>query len=282
MDNNSRTVYGNYLQTCLLLGITPQFPQHTTLNQRLNISASTLPGQSDRISLSTYSIGIGGHRSVIGANGITKTENINHAPTDSGLYYQIPFVLRQLNNDLSAAQRSLYALRRVENHNSTPYIAYYARRIDKTNLVPQMEYKTIVNGTESTFPFVPTAANLNPTPPIINNNGVNTTSGDYITAAARMSLIFTPQDIEELLNVSNVMFNDEGYAIISEISLNCGVDRAVTVDNGAQGTFNFLESIGTTIISHIPSLLAAKASNNGSSISLDVGATEPMWLTNQN
>lgn len=277
MENATRTIYGSYIQTCLFFGLQPEFKASSTLNEKLGINATTLPSQNDKVSLAYYVIGNGGHQLAVGANGVPKPEPVQHRATDAALYSQLPFVLREVNNDLSPAERVKYALRKEEVHNSVRYIAYYARRIDKTNLIPTMEYKVVNSGQETVTPFTPNSSNLSPIPPTMVNSGVNTVDGDYTTASARVSLVLTADDMTELLNVGNIIYNDSGFAIISEIGLCTGVDKviAVTAENG--GTFNFNDAIGVQIASHIPTMIPANFSNNGTSISLDVGATEPLW-----
>lgn len=280
MENATRTIYGSLIQTALLLGTTPEYKLNTTLNEKLGIIATTLPNTTDRPALSYYVIGNGGHQLVVGANGIPKPEPIQHRATDAALYNQLPFVLRELNNDLSSIERTKYCLRRQEIHNTIPYIAYYGRRIDKTNSVPTMEYKVIVNGVETTSPFVPNTSNLNPTPPTINNVGVNTVDGDYTVASARINVALTASDVIELLNVSNIIYNDSGYAIISEIGLCTGVDKIITVNAPGGGTFTFSEAIGVQIISHISAMIPAQYSNDGINITLNCGSVEPLFSFN--
>jgi len=281
VDNSTRTIYGSYIQTCLMLNLTPEYKQNTTINEKLSILSSTLPTATDKPALSYYIIGNGGHTFAVGAGGIPKPEPVLHRGTDAALYSQLPFVLRELNNDLTQVQRTKYALRRQETHNGTSYIAYYGRRIDKTNLSVSTEYKTISGGQETTTPFVPTSSNLNPTPPVINNNGTNTVDGDYTTVAARLSLSLTADDVAEFQNVASIIYNDSGYAIISEIGLCTGVDKITTVTTASGGSFNFNDAIGVQIASFVSTLIPASAANNGTSVSLDVGATEPLWTLTQ-
>jgi hypothetical protein len=87
----------------------------------------------------------------------------------------------------------------------------------------------------------------------------------------------TADDMTEFLNVADVLFDDDGYAIISEIGLCTGVDKIVTVNAFGGGTFQYNEAIGVQIISHIPAMIPAKYSNEGTDISLDIGSTEPLW-----
>lgn len=275
MENIVRTVYLQYLQTCLLTGRTPTFPQYTTLNEKLAINAGVLPGSTDLTNLKAYAIGNKGHQNVVGAEGIPKMEPVPHRATDSALYGQIPFVLRPITNDISQVARQNYCLRREEVWDSVRYAAYYGRRIDFTNTVPQMQLKTVnSDGSETTTPFVPSSSNLNPTPPSITSTGVNTVDGSYVAAVAALSLIITEDDATELLNVAKVIYNDQDLAILSEILLLTGTDKVVSVTSSA-GNFTMNELIVAQAAAFVPAMVPVVFNNTGTTIALNIGATEP-------
>lgn len=277
MESATRTVYSSYIQTCLLLGLPPIYPANTTLNEKFGILHDVLPASTDRPRLGYYGIGNRGHQLVVGTEGIPKPEPVQHRGTDAALYNQLPFVLRPIANDLTSVERARYALRREEIHNGEIYAAYYLRRLDLTNVTPIMESKVINEGQQVTTPFIANSSNLSPTPPNITSTGVNVTSGEYVSASAKLALSLSQDEISELYNVAKVLYNDENYAIISEICLCTGVDKVIQVTGSQGGTFNFNEAIGVQIATHIPSMLVLKSSNEGVSITLSVGATEPLF-----
>lgn len=277
METLVRTVYGAILQTTQLVGKPFVLKEYTTLNEKFGIQAGILPTSTEIPRCQYMAIGLGGHRAATGADGIMIPEPIQHRPTDAGLYKHLPFVLRELTNDLSPTDRAKYALRRIEEHNGNNYAAYYLRRLDLTNVTPEMLYKTVNDGVVTTTPFVPTSANLNPTPPDLSSTGVNVTTGDYVTATAKLSLIFTTKEINELLNAANVMFGDERLAIISEIALVSGVDKTIQVSGSGQATFNFNEVIAAQIVSILNTMYMAKYADSGIDLTIDIGSSEPMW-----
>jgi hypothetical protein len=277
MENIVRTVYGSALQTALLLGRPTVILPNTTLNEKLNIQATTAIGLTDRPKMQYITIGNGGHRTISGPNGITKPEPVQHRSTDAALYNHLPFVLRKLNNDLSAVEKAKYGLRRVEVHDGESYYAYYLKRQDLNETVIGLLYNTVVDGVTTSREFLPTASNLNPTPPDLTQPGVNVTTGDYVTAVAKAPFVMTENEAEEFLNVATVIYGDPGYAIISEMATCSGVDKLVSVEGG--GSFN--EVIGCQIVSFINTFFALSFSNGGISVELEVGATEPLFvLTN--
>lgn len=279
MDNIVRSVYGAHLQTCLLLGAKLLLPASSTLNEKLGIQPDTLIPQDIYPHMRYAVIGNGGHKMIMGSNQISKPEPVQHRATDASLFNQLPFVLREINNDLSIGERAGYGLRRLEDHDGVPYIAYYLKRLDYQNVAAQLDYKTVNNGVTVTTPFVPNNSNLNPVPPDLTSSGVNVTTGDYISATAKVPFKLTESEVVEILNVSKILYGDDGYAIISEIGLCSGVDKVVSVASGTSGSnINFNEVIGTQIVSFINGFFSMKFSNSGIDVLFDCGNTEALGV----
>lgn len=278
MDNNvTRTVYGAAVQTALLLGLPQTFPQYTTLNEHLSIQKDTLPAISDRPSLGYYVWGNRGHTVINGADGIGLNEVVQHRATDAGLFGQLPFVLRETNQDLTAVERAKYVLRRQEEREGVLYYAYYGRRLDKTNLSVGMYYTEVQDGVSTVTNFVPTQANLTPSPQQVSNTATNLINADYVSARARMQLAMTEQDVAEMLNVAKVIFDDERYAIVSELGMCTGVDKMINAPAYGGGSFQFAEVIGCQIAAHVAVYNPLLQTNTGVSIEMDVGVNEPLY-----
>lgn len=277
MEQVTRTVYGAAVQSSLFLGTNCQYPEYSTLNKALNIRATQPPSADKRPNLSFYVWGNRGHKITVGASGIPLNEIVQHRATDAGLYGMLPFVLREVNNDLTAAERAKYCLRRQEEHNGAAYYAYYGRRLNKANLVPAMYYTQVENGASNTTNFIPTASNLTPTPPSVSSSGTNQITADYVSARSRLSIVIAESEVAEMLNVAKVLFDDERYAIISEIALVTSVDLAVTANGFGGATFNFLETIGAQIAAHVATYQALVYTNTGTTIEMDVGVNEPLF-----
>ena len=278
MDNNvTRTIYGAAVQTSLLLGLPFSFPQYTTLNESLTIQKNVLPSVGDKPNLGYYVWGNRGHTSIMGVGGIPLNEVVQHRATDAGLFGQLPFVLRELNNDLTATERAKYVLRRQEERNGVQYWAYYGRRLDKTNLTAGNYLTQVQNGVGTITAFTPTQANLTPDPQQASNTATNIINADYVSSRARLLLALTEADVAEMLNVAKVIFNDERYAIISEIGMCTGVDKNVNVAAYGGGTFQFAEAIGVQIAAHVATYNALIMTNTGVEIEMDVGVNEPLY-----
>lgn len=278
MDNNvTRTIYGARTQTSLLLGLPFEFPAFSTLNQLLSIQKDTLPAASDMPSLSYYVWGNRGHGVIVGTDGIPLNEVVQHRATDAGLFGQLPFVLREVNQDLTAADRAKYVLRRQEERNGVAYFAYYGRRLDKSNMSVGMYYTQVQDGVENVSNFVPQQANLTPVPQQLSNSGTNLINADYVSARARMTLAMTDTDVAEMLNVAKVIYDDERYAIVSELGLCTGVDKMINAPGYGGGSFNFSEVIGCQIAAHVAAYNPLLQTNTGVTINMDVGVNEPLY-----
>lgn len=272
-----RTVLGAALQSATYQKLPMEILEHTTLNERWNILPDTLPDKNEYSAARYLAVGIGGQILSVGANGRSRIDPSQHKPTDTGLWDQVPFVMRELSNDLSVTERARYALRRIEEHNGVQYICYYLRRLDMTGVSTQLIFKTVVDGVENTTPWVPTSDNLNPKPQKLTVNGVNTTNGDYISATTPNKFILDENEITELLNVGNILLGGPEYMILTEAALVAGVDRTVPVTGGGNETFSFAEVIAAQCVNFIAVTYPLIMVNKNIEIDFDIGATEPLY-----
>lgn len=278
MENFTRTAYGSNLQASQLLGIPVKILPNTTLNEKFNIQSGIAISTTDVPKMRYAAIGNGGHRLTVGASGIPLPEPLQHSPTDAALFNHIPFVLRELTNDLSAQDRLKYALRRIETHDTTTYVAYYLKRLDYTDVVTALNYKSVTNGVTTTTPFLPTSTNLSPTPAATSPVGANLTTGDYVTSSAKIPFSLSEADVTELINVAVIIYGLAAYAIISEVALVSGVDKLITASSSNNGSFSFNEVIGAQVVSFMEGFYALNFTNTGLDLVLEVGATESLYV----
>lgn len=274
MQEFVRTIYGAELQTAQLLGKPVVIRANTTLNQKHDIQAATTVADTDKVAMKYAAIGNGGTRVVQGVNGIARLKAVQHEPRHAALYNQLPFVLRLPNDDLDAGQRSKYRLRKYESHDGTTYVAYYLKVLDLEQTSPQLELRTVSNGTTTSVPYSPTLSDLNPTPPVVDDS-VLTSTGNFIAATAKVPFTLTAWEIEEFLNVCNIVYGDDGYAMISEIGICSGVDRAVTGDFNGTST-GYTEAIGVQICTFVNTSIPVKFINTNFTLMLDTGSLEPL------
>lgn len=275
MKKITRTIYGTLLETAQLMGLPYQQVTNTTLNEKFNIFPEMRPDNNAVPRARYFCIGMGGHRAMTGAEGKTFISPIQHRPEDAALFDHLPFLLREPDQDLSMIERAAYGLRKQITVRGTEYIAYYLKRLDLTETAPSMKINTTTDGTVATTPFVPTSANLNPIAPEIENTGVITATGQYLSASAMVKLDFSAADVAELVNVAQILYDNELYAIISEIGIVAGEDKTVTVST-PNGNMNYKEVVSAIIVAHISTNYAVGFLNRGFDFTLEMGATEPL------
>ena len=275
MDQIVQTVYGSYLQTCQYLKLPFEHSAYTTLNEKFQSYTNITLLTTDMPHLQYVAIGNKGHQYTTGGDGVPLINILPHRPTDAALYGHLPFVLRPISGDLTPSERMNYRMRVIETYGGVQYAAYYLKRLDLTTTVSQMEHRDINDGVVTTTPFVPSVANLNPTPPSLPSNGVLVSTGDAVAVTAKVPFIMSAWEINELLTACIIKYGDDRYAIITEIGLVSGVDKIV------EGNFNgtiasYTEAISAQICAHISAAYAAKYSNTGINVMLDVGAVNPL------
>jgi hypothetical protein len=276
MQQTTRTAWGSYLQTCLLLDLAFSMMTDTTLNEKFNVQAGVAPSAGVTPTQRYYCIGNGGSQVTVGADGVTIPSPLQHQATDAALFNHLPFIMRPVASDLTASQMAQYALRVVQTYNGTSYACYYLRRIDFTNVAAQIQMNTVANGVTTTTPYAANTGNLNPVAAAMANGSVNTVSGDFLTAAAILGLTFSETDAAEVVNCANIIYGNPNYAIISEVGLVSGVDSVVSVP-ASGGSFNMTECIAAQINTFIDTFLPMNYLNNGTTLNLNVGSTEPLY-----
>jgi hypothetical protein len=274
------TQLSNYLQVSSFLDTPFQQFEDTTLNQKFDIQAGALLPPGSRPALKFYTIGIGGHGYTMGPNSIPLSQVIDHSSGDAGLYRHLPFVLRPINDDLTAGERSRYCLRKIIEVDGTNYVAYYGKRLNMTGVIPKMTKRTIVDDQTVIEEYVYTEANLSPTPPEIPNTGAVTTSNEYLATSAVIPMPFTEADVAELYNVAEILFGDRRMAVISEFGFCTAVDADVSINTPA-GAVTFKETICAQIATIISGHYEMIYNSKGFDFNLEVGAVQPLLATNQ-
>lgn len=279
MRNVTRTVYGAAMQTAMYIGKPYQVQASSTLNEKFGIQVNALPGNTDRHAVRYFCIGNGGHRAITGAEGLSYTTPNHHEATDATCFNHLPFVLREVTDDLSVEQRSKYALRREEQHNGRAYFAYYGKRLLLDSVEVNLQKTTVDGNNQTSEPFVPTSSNLNPEPMSGTDQETNVieASGEYVSGSAVVTIDFSAGDAEELRNVALILYGDEKYAVISEMALVGGVDRVVTGPGPGNNTINYNEVIACQVTTFIASYYQLDMQNNGFTFTADVGVTEPLY-----
>lgn len=273
--NVVRTGIAGQVQTGQYVGKPVPLLANSTLNQKLGIN----PDQdisTDAVQVVKYvAIGNGGHDFEVGSNGRKKWKAVHHTSRHTAMYNQLPFVLRTLGNDLTAAQRQRYRLRRLEEHNGVQYAAYYLRVLDLSNAEVAMELRHVENGVTTATPYVPSLEDLNPVPPVLSAGQAVTASGDYVASSCKVTFEMTSEDIQEFNQAMEIIEGESGWAMISEMAVVAGVDATVN------GVFNgenkqYVDVLRAQITSFIATSYVTEFLTDGIKLNLDIGNVEPL------
>lgn len=273
--NVTRTIYSGYLQTYKYLGIFPYKPhKNTTLNEKFGVLADVEPAGEQMPNCRYLVIGNMGHRNVKNEDGSDESEVVIHRSNHAALYNHIPFVMRKMDNDLTAIQRASYGLRVIESWNGEDYIVYYARRFNVSLVKPQLIEVETINGIQSTKPYIPSVDDLNPKRPELTNNGTVVGSNRNISSSAIITVELTAEDVYEIVQAHRIRTGSSRSPVISELGICSGIDRqheAVT----PSGSFQYTEIAACQINTFIASNHPIGFNSSGLTLRLDVGNTEP-------
>lgn len=273
--NVVRTALAGYIQSGQYVGLPLASLPNSTLNQKLGINQDLDITSTDHPAVRYLAIGNKGHGFSVGANGLVKWEAKHHTARHTGMYGQLPFVLRQVNNDLDAAQRARYRLRRIEEYNGVSYVAYYLRVLDLSDVLTSLELRTVVDGVTTSTPYVPTLDDLNPVPPVLVAGQAVTTTGDYIASTTKVPFVMSSDDIREFIDACKIIYGSDGYAVISEMATVAGVDRVVPGDFSGQ-TANYTDVVRAQVTSFISTGFIADFQTDGFTLKIDIGNVEPL------
>lgn len=127
-----RSLYNVDLHLAMLTGHDYICLPNTTLNEKLNIKPTAKVPSGRYPTLQYIGIGIGGATSLNQSPGFINSE---HSPIDGCLFEHIPFVVKELNDDLNNNDRLKYRMRKEEIlPNGKTYACYYLK------VIPTIDY----------------------------------------------------------------------------------------------------------------------------------------------
>lgn len=278
MEKNVPTIMKSLLQSCLALKLPYPILPYSTLNQKFNIQASATLNNGEYPSIRYAVLGIGGLKTVTGADNFSYLESYQHSPADTGLFQELPFLVRPVNSDISDVIRAKYRLRKLITIGGADYFAYYAKVLNYGNNTPTLQTRTVqVDGTWSVDSFAPSTTNLNPQATILITDETVTTTGSYVSASTQLDFTLDANDVLELLNASVLIYGDENHAVISEVALCSGVDRTITANTGGI-TAVYDEAIAVQVMSFMSTNFPTPNFSTGIRYSYDIGNSEPLLV----
>lgn len=278
MESTVRSILGAHLQTHMLLGRPLKILEHSTLNEKFSIHQDEVLAENEQPTINYVTIGNGGHKLAMTETGFYYTKSHVHKPEDFALFNHIPFVCRELDNDLDSNTRLKYRLRTIQKgQDGKTYVCYYARVLNLSQSDPVVNLVTVQDGVTSMLAFEPTLDNLSPIPTNLEVVGANTTTGDYLASNSITILELNTDEITELLNACEIMYGDEHYAIISEVGICTGVDRLVNGNfNGEQRKYT--DVIACQLYSSSACFHDMPSTRSKLELTINVGAVENLLV----
>jgi hypothetical protein len=235
--SNVKTIWFTELEAARKAGGIYTPTPYSTLNEKFQIQQTATLNTGEMPDTDFLCIGRGGHRNV----GPDLTDILQHRITNACLFEHLPFVAREVDNDLSAAEREKYRLRRLENYDGVDYFFYYAKK-----LTPTAGGGSIVEIDDSVTPadtraYVPSSAQLSPEPVTMVNGVVNSSTDVFLQVAGEKEVTIDNAEVAEIINACRIKYNDERKAVISELAVVSGFDREISVaDGGVAATYDEL------------------------------------------
>lgn len=277
MDQITRTIFAAHLSTCKMMNRPFSVLPNSTLNQKFNVHPNELPAVNEYPVLGYIGIGNKGASYEVTTSGYVLTTPIPHLPRDASLYNFIPFLVRDINDDISSTERMKYRMRVPVTINGITYVAYYLRALSIQDLIPTVEMRNVAGETITTTTFTPTLSDLSPTPPVISNTNVNDPNGDYLVSTAKVTFTLNQTDVTNIMDACALLYGDPRYAVINEIALCTGLDKIVKGMFGS-ATNNYTDTIATQVAAFISQYHALTPNTTQVTIDLDIGSVEPLLV----
>lgn len=268
-ESTQRTIYNLKLNDAMLANKHYNTLPNTTLNEKFNILTGAKIPKGKYPVMKYFVIGIGGEEIIQDLSGYKLSR---HQCTDAALYKHIPFILRELDNDLQPFERVEYRLRNKVEINGKEYYAYWMKIADNIDYRPYIYKISLRNGVKTVSQLqTDTDKFLNPVPYKKPKTINDTTATDYALDKYTISFYLSPFDVIELKNVYEILglkTDDK----ITELGLCHGYDIEIE---------GFLETIETQIDFHIDLNLDTMIEFNlKNSFKRDIvlGGSEPIFL----
>lgn len=273
-----RTIYAAHLSTCKSLGRPFTVLPNSTLNQKFNLFKDEMPMINEYPNGGYIAIGNKGASYEVTTSNFVLTTPVPHLPRHASLYNHIPFVVRNINDDLPPEERIKYRLRvPFMTNDNEPYVAYYLRALNLDPVIPTVELRNVTNGNITTDTFTPTISDLTPPHPNLSNVNLNDPSGDYLISTAKVELVLTEEDIINIRDACTILYGDPRYAVINEVAYCSGIDRVLAGTFG-NVTSNYIESIATQVNAFIYQSHNLTETTTEVAIRFDVGSSESLLV----
>lgn len=279
----TRSVYGAAMLNAINTKSNYEPLTFTTLNEKFSVHASTQHPIGLMCEGSWFAIGNKGHGNVQGVDGIGLSHAKPHAVTDAVLFGHLPFIIRDINDDISASEREKYGMRAIIDVGGVKKIGYYLMYKPSAGIPTTIKRIVINNGQETISDFIPDSSVLNPQPPSFPLPPRSESNSEDYAVFKYVPFTLTASEVQEILNAAEIIYGDQAYAIISEIAWVGGVRTTVGLldANNNPTSTQYYECLKSTIITSITSRHDLVNANGGIEIDIRIGTSEPLYGPSQ-
>ncbi|CAH0448085.1 hypothetical protein SM033_00261 [Vibrio phage vB_VpaM_sm033] len=247
MSNSTvKTIWANQLEAARRPGNTYVPAAFSTLNGYFEIEENTPLAQDEFPEPKLLVIGRGGHEN----EGIDITNTRQHRINNACLFEHLPFVLREVNDDLTDEERRNYRLRKLVNYNGVDYFAYYAKVLNSINTSSDIEIVDTSVNPPSRTPYVPSDAQYNPQPVSMVDGEINSATNIFLSVSDVQEILITPAEIASILDAVDIIYGDRRKAVISEMGIASSFDRGINTVAGSISA-SYTEAIGSQILAYL-------------------------------
>lgn len=268
------TIYALQAQNAQYRGRQHVVMANTSLNQKFDVQANQTYNETDRVAARYFAIGDGGHFNTLGNGNRPLTGYYSHTPDDAALFKHMPFVLRRTNNDLQPVDRAKYRMRKIVSIGGETYIAYYLKLLSNADSAIATKLRTEVDGVVTQSDFIPTLANLSPSPQ--TQQHLLDLQNQYLVTTSEVQFSMSATEVADFLEACNILYGDTNFGIISEIAVVQGVDRQVTGDLNGQA-ITYTEAIGAQCANFVSHDERLTSSEDEFALTVDISGIQPMY-----
>lgn len=238
-DYTAKTIMGAILDLEILTGVQRMNNTQATLNAKYNVHPTVVPAALPKAQY--FGVGIGGSRNISNGN-LTRPNMVKTSNMD--MYTPLPIRCVPIEEDLLPSERANYRMRVPMNIGGQIWIAYYLKLISFND--SQVTLSQIIGGVEQ--PYALDYANLNPTAPTPDINGLQTDPSRAINVDVSITLPVTGAEIGE--GVGALYGGDPAYLRLTEWALYTGVDQTLQGTNASNVSFTYTEAALATMYIH--------------------------------
>lgn len=245
----------------------------STLNQKFNVgdNAPAL-NAGEYPTLGYFAIGNGAHSGRVTGTG-TVIDISQHNVVHAALYNHIPFIIREVNNDLTNVERAKYGLRVQETYNGADYFVYYLKKLDLASATAiGVEEVTVSNGAITSASYQTTPAQLDPVVIPVSNTSANASTGKHIKVSSELEILLDSNDIQEIVNAIDIITGDIAFAVISEVATVTAVPGTI---NHPFDNVGYTEALYAQVANFIPTNVDLKFTTTEVKLVSSIGHTSP-------